>query len=195
MQNKKEQLNGAFHLRQSCLSYGQFIVLDSKVFMDSISSEQLASVVEETNQSLLVLFTRCSSGCDGEGMLIPEKVMLWEVEQNDNTTSLLRLAGQNLSQLTSSLQTLKLGSRSSESGPSDLLGQVFAVSPIIKWLMYPISTLLDVDDKAHFAEYMVMRNKNQEGYPGWFLHIWDVFHLSDMLLVYFLDKLEQFRKK
>ena len=191
MKNKIAQGNGTFYPRQSCLFYGQFIVLDSKVFMDSTSSEQLVSVVEETNQFLLVRCTRYSSDCDDEVMSNPEKVMLWEVEPRGNTTSLQTLAGQSLGQLTSSFQGSSVGGQESKSDSSDALSRVLKNSIVIKLLTYPMSNFMDKDDKARFADYLFWRDVNIDSYNKSHLFFVDSFQFLDMLLGYVLDKVER----
>jgi hypothetical protein len=191
MHNKADQSDGAFCPKRNYSSYGQFIVLDSKVFTDSASSEQLVSVVEEMNQSLLVLYTRFSSDYADGVMSNPEKVMLWEVEPRDNTTSLQTLAGQSLNQLASSFQGSSIGNQKNKPDSSDVLSRVLKKSFVIKWLTYPMSNFMDQDDKARFAEYLVWRDENLADYNKSYLGFVDMIQFLNMLLGYVLDKVER----
>ena len=192
MMNKKlNTSNGNSFLKQNCSSSGQFVALEVTGCTDSTSNEQLTNAVMVMNQSLLVLCTRYSSDCADGVMSNPEKVMLWEVEPRDNTTSLQTLAGQSLNRLTSFSQGFNIGAQKGKPDSPDVLDQVLKKSFVIKWLTYPMSNFMDQDDKARFAEYLVWRDKHLADYNETYLGFVDMGQFLDMLLGYVLDKIER----
>ncbi|NEO02903.1 MAG: hypothetical protein F6K50_48550 [Moorea sp. SIO3I7] len=80
--------------------------------------------------------------------------------------------------------------RRSEIVDEELLKGILEVSPLIKWVIFPLLLpLLGIDDKAKFCEMLVHRNSIccVHGYPQHYLHLYDIVMLADLLRCYISD--------
>ena len=199
--------NGKFHRQQNSLSWelsGNIPKTPSLAEEQSleVTSQTILSIsAEEQSQCLQEHSILRSDDCGKKATLSIRKVLRQKVVVEESIISLptkenesillpVKLLKDSSLEESSSLFTndryIELTEKNRRLQEDKAVAEALESSPIIKWGLYPLSSMLGQDEPIYFRLKMLKRKKLVEGhgYPKWFIYLWDLGCLTELIWRY-----------